>query len=150
MSLCLVAVESLVSLPDLASRQHGWEVESLIVPCEVLLVRNQGTSSGFRLLKLLLVVVIVTVDFYAENVSVQIRFKQIWQPKHGKRPYKVWFETFIVCRIQFCVRFCVKFLNKECLLENFIPDAKITLKNVYCVFCCIFCRLRLSSLDEVV
>ena len=70
MSLCLVALKSNVNLPDLAAWEHGWEVvESLIVPCEVLLVRNHSTSSGSRLVRLLPVIVIVTVEFYAENVS---------------------------------------------------------------------------------
>ena len=65
----LVALESHVNLPDLAA--------SLIVPCEVVLVRNHSTSSGSRLVKLLVVIVIVTVDFYAENVSEGIHFIQI-------------------------------------------------------------------------
>ena len=100
MSLCLVALKSYVNLPDLAAWEHGWEVvESLIVPCEVLLVRNHSTSSGSRLVRLLPVIVIVTVNFYAENISEKIHFIQIWQPKHGNRPYKVWFQTFIVCSI---------------------------------------------------
>ena len=32
------------NLPDLAVREDGWEAESLIVPCEVLLVWNHSTS----------------------------------------------------------------------------------------------------------
>ena len=36
MSLRLVALEGDVNLPDLAVREDGSEVESLIVPCEVL------------------------------------------------------------------------------------------------------------------
>ena len=51
--------------------------KSLIVPCEVFLVRNHSKSSGSRLLKLLLVIVIVMVDFYAGNVSEKIHFMQI-------------------------------------------------------------------------
>ena len=47
MSLYLIALESNANLPDLAVREDGWEVESLIVPCEVLLVQwNHSTSSG--------------------------------------------------------------------------------------------------------
>ena len=38
MSLCTVALESYVNLPDVAD-WDGWEVESLIVPCGVLLFR---------------------------------------------------------------------------------------------------------------
>ena len=48
MSLCMVALESYVNLPDVAA-WDGQEVESLIVPCEVLLFRNHSTSSGSRL-----------------------------------------------------------------------------------------------------
>ena len=44
MSLCFIALESDVNLPDLAVREDGWEVESLIVPCDVLLVWNLSTS----------------------------------------------------------------------------------------------------------
>ena len=44
MSLRLIALESDVSLPDFAVREDGREVESLIVPCEVLLVWNHSTS----------------------------------------------------------------------------------------------------------
>ena len=44
MSLGLIALEREVNLPDLAVREDGWEVESLIVPCEVLLVWNDSTS----------------------------------------------------------------------------------------------------------
>ena len=44
MSLRLIALERDVNLRDLAVRENGWEVESLIVPCEVLLVWNYSTS----------------------------------------------------------------------------------------------------------
>ena len=44
MSLRLIALESNTNLPDLAVREDGLEVESLIVPCEVLLVWNHSTS----------------------------------------------------------------------------------------------------------
>ena len=44
MSLHLIALERDVNLPDLAVWEDGWEVESLIVPCEVLLVWNHSTS----------------------------------------------------------------------------------------------------------
>ena len=54
-SLCLIALESDVNLPDLAVREDGWEVESLIVPHGILLVWNHSASSGSRLLRLLLV-----------------------------------------------------------------------------------------------
>ena len=53
MSLLFFAFESNANLPDLAAREDGWEVESLIVS-EVLLVWNHGTISGSRLLRLLL------------------------------------------------------------------------------------------------
>jgi len=46
MSLGLIALESGINLPDLAAWEHGWEVESLIMPYKVLLVRNHCTSSG--------------------------------------------------------------------------------------------------------
>ena len=55
MPLCLIAPESNVNLPDLAAREDGWEVASLILLCEVLLVWNHRTSSGSRLSRLLLV-----------------------------------------------------------------------------------------------
>ena len=44
MSLRLIALERDVNLPDLAVREDGWEVESLIVPCKVLLVWNHSIS----------------------------------------------------------------------------------------------------------
>ena len=44
MSLCLITLESNANLPDLAAREGGCEVESFIVPCEVLLVWNHSTS----------------------------------------------------------------------------------------------------------
>ena len=53
MPMCLIAFENNVNLPDLAAREDGWEVESLILLCEVLLVWNHSTSSGSRLLRLL-------------------------------------------------------------------------------------------------
>ncbi len=53
--LWLIALESDVHLADLAAREHGWEVESFVVPCEVLLARNHSTSSGSKMLTLLLV-----------------------------------------------------------------------------------------------
>ena len=51
--MCLIAFENTVNLPDLAAREDGWEVESLILLFEVLLVWNHSTSSGSRLLRLL-------------------------------------------------------------------------------------------------
>ena len=44
MSLRLIALETNVNLPDLAVRDDGLEVETLIVPREVLLVWNHSTS----------------------------------------------------------------------------------------------------------
>ena len=43
-SLCLIALESNANVPDLVVREYGWEVESLIMLCEVLLVWNHSTS----------------------------------------------------------------------------------------------------------
>ena len=88
MSLCLIALESNANLPDLAAREDGWEVESLIVPYEVLLVWNHSTSrEGW---------------VYCSNVSQRAlnpsfwwavwyilsfsgHFLNIWQPKQGNR-----------------------------------------------------------------
>ena len=55
MPLCLIALENNENLSDMAAREDGWEVESLILLCEVLLVWNHSTCSGSRLLRLLLV-----------------------------------------------------------------------------------------------
>ena len=48
MSLCLIALGSNANLPDLAIREDGWEVESVSVPFEVLLVWNHSTSRQGR------------------------------------------------------------------------------------------------------
>ena len=45
MPLCLIALENNVNLPDLAAREDGWEVESLILLCEVLLVWTQAPQA---------------------------------------------------------------------------------------------------------
>ena len=67
-SLRLIVLESNVNLPNLAVREDGWEVESLIVPCEVLLVwiiaqagRVEFTaakSEGIKMIKSIILVVI--------------------------------------------------------------------------------------------
>ena len=44
MSLCLIALESNANLPNLAVQEDGWEVESLILPYEVLMIWNHSTS----------------------------------------------------------------------------------------------------------
>ena len=63
------------------------------------------------------------------------------------------FKTFPVCSIEFAFNFIVHLKKKtECDFENFILVIKCNnyLENVYWVFCCIFCCLRLSPFDEVV
>ena len=108
MSLRLIALERDVNLPDLAVREDGWEVESLIVPYEVLLVWNHSTGrQGW--------VYITAAKSGALNPSfwwsiwyilpsLNGHFLNIWQPKHGSR---FDFKTFAVCSIEFAFNFMV-------------------------------------------
>ena len=84
MPLCLIALENNVNLPDLAAREDGWEVESLILLCEVLLVWNHSTSSGSRLLRLLLV---PTEDLHFLiglcGLWIQGRWENVWSCYEG-------------------------------------------------------------------
>ena len=76
MSLCLIALESSANLADLTVREDGREVQSLIVPCEVLLVWNHSTSrQGW---------------VYCNKTR---------QNKATDRPCKIWFETIAVSSI---------------------------------------------------
>lgn len=57
-------------VPDLAAREDSWEVQSLIAPCEVLLVWNHNTSGWSRLMRLLLVP--------TEDLHLLIGFCGLW------------------------------------------------------------------------
>ena len=141
MSLHLIALESDVNFPDLAVREDGWAVESLIVPCGILLfgIIAQAGRVEFTVAKSKVIKSIILVSCLVYSSKFKWLFLEHLTPKTRQTIglVKFDFKTFALCSIEFAFNFIAHF-------------SKNYLENVYCVFCCIFCCLGLRPFDEVV
>ena len=110
MSLRLIALERDVNLPDLAVREDGWKVESLIVPCEVLLVWSHSTSRPAASSLLQQSRRLLNPSFWWAIwyilPSLNGHFWNIWQPKHSNRSVV---QNLISKHSQFPFNFVVHF-----------------------------------------
>lgn len=70
----LITFQTDENLPDLAAWEHGWQVESLMVLCEVWLISKvlMSHSVEFWIKKLTNIIANVKVAFYGENISEKL------------------------------------------------------------------------------